>query len=74
MYKIEKNIPYPKAADRKYPFSEMKIGDSFFVPFSEMKNRSVIALSASYHGRKSNRKYRTQKTEDGNGIRCWRIK
>jgi hypothetical protein len=32
------NLPAKRAGDSKYPFSEMKPGDSFVVPYGEMKN------------------------------------
>lgn len=72
MYKIEKNISYPKKRDRKYPFSEMEIGDSFFVPHKDMKNKNVLSTAAFYHSRSENKQFRTQTVSDG--VRCWRIK
>ena len=44
MIKIDKDIPFPtgKTATSKYPFGEMKVGDSFALP----KERA-IALSSS---------------------------
>ena len=43
-YKMEKNVEMPdKATGRKplYPFSSMKVEDSFFVDLEEWKKRSV---------------------------------
>ena len=33
--KVEKNIPVPVNVKSMYPFKEMKVGDSFFVPLGE---------------------------------------
>lgn len=72
MYKIEKNIEYPRNKDRKYPFSVMKVGDSFFVPSADIKNRGIIANNAYNYAKRTGKKFRTQTTKDG-GVRCWRI-
>ena len=35
MIEIEKNVPFPlflRKTNKKYPFAEMKVGDSFVIP------------------------------------------
>jgi hypothetical protein len=41
MFKIEKGIPLPES---KYPFAEMEVGDSFFVPCESKEARRVQAI------------------------------
>lgn len=67
-FKIESGIPIPsKSGDSRYPFREMKVGDSFFVPGKKAAN---LAGCLGY--------YRTRykitlvtRTVDG-GVRVWR--
>ena len=65
---IEKNVPIPEPRRRKYPFSKMKIGDSFFIEDTSAKVRA----SASSYGKRLNREFITRR--EGNGVRCWRVK
>lgn len=66
-YKIDTDIP-PPATGWKYPFSEMKVGHSFWVPVPD----DVAAVSAAtMHGKRHGERY-TSRTE-GNGKRIWRI-
>ena len=82
MYKIEKNIPIPSIPKKnllKYPFNEMEIGDSFFVPWSEEEKKSKLRMQrkrtsilGSARNLKSNKiKIKTRKSEDG--IRIWKV-
>ena len=70
MYEIEKNVPMPNGRHGrgpKYPWKDMKVGDSFFVSGTTTANisRSAnIQLGAGC--------YRT--TKEGDGVRVWRIK
>ena len=66
--KIEEGIPIPKMRLRKYPWEDMKVGDSFFVPDG---NNNTIQTAASYAGKRHNRKYCTRQVNGG--IRVWRI-
>jgi len=76
-FKIEKNIPIPPKGKHKrlFPFHEMEVGDSFFVPNEfidkHYKNRKTLASSAFYHGKRHNVKLTTCKQE--NGFRIWRV-
>lgn len=48
-FTIEKNIPIVKNETRsKYPFSQMEVGDSFFVPVDASKN-NLIRLRTSFY-------------------------
>ena len=69
---IDSKVPIPDriAGDRsKYPWIEMNIGDSFFVPGRKIESFSGQVVSAS---KRFGTKY-TCRTED-NGVRVWRIK
>lgn len=70
-FKIESNIPalMPKASYRKYPFNEMKPGDSFLINGDAAP--SVVSTSTHAFGRKHGWKFSVRKTPDGH--RCWRI-
>jgi hypothetical protein len=65
---IESNIPLPPAS-KKYPFGQMKVGDSFFVPDT---TPALVSGSRSYWTRKTGAKY-AARTVDG-GVRFWRVK
>jgi hypothetical protein len=64
--KIESGIPMPA----KFPFAEMKVGDSFLVP--EGMNKSTVAVYANRYAKKTGyAKFTVRKTAEG--YRCWRI-
>ncbi len=73
---IEKNIPIPD--NRKlYPFSEMEIGDSFFIPMkigeNNYRQKQKVHLAVwRFHQRHSDKKFTT--ASEDNGIRIWRIR
>lgn len=69
MFEIEKGIeiPQPKG-NRKYPWKEMKVGDSFFLKGG---GHSTIYPAASYAGTRNNKKFVVRAVEGG--IRVWRI-
>lgn len=71
MYEIEKGIPVPQF---KYPFRDMKIGDSFLVPCdkSEVKVVRNRLVSAACGLKPRDAKF-SCRTVAG-GVRCWRIK
>lgn len=68
MYTVDKGVPLPKSASQaKYPWSEMAVGDSFFVPSMTESARGGLTSIAKSRGIKiSTRKM------DG-GIRVWRV-
>ena len=70
MFEIEKFVPIPAgyAKSKKYPFSEMEIGDSILFGESDMKAaRSYSHAFGVRHGMKF-----TTRLVDG-GMRIWRI-
>lgn len=84
LLKIDKCVPIPdpnKGRNNKYPFMDMKVGDSFFVRLhrdtcaAEYRIRQSKLISAArgitkYHGKKY--KFTTKATV-GAGIRIWRV-
>lgn len=69
-FKVEKNISIPETAKKtKYPFGEMKKGDSFKFPLEMAKK----VTSASYHyGKKHDVKFVCKKIGSVS-MRCWRV-
>lgn len=68
-FKIEKGLPVPmRPGARKFPFGEMEIGDSFFVPGAKIATVMTLARRASL---RTGYKF-TGRTMDG-GVRCWRV-
>lgn len=71
---IEKGIPVrdPRAdaneTRRKYPWSAMEVGDSFFATVSA----NALRTTAAYHARKTGREFIVRKENDG--ARAWRTK
>ena len=67
---IDKNIPIPTATRNratKYPWADMKVGDSFFVPGKPK------ALYASARGRGIKIAVRPDKQGRKDGVRVWRV-
>lgn len=67
--KIEQNITIPEKFfknHRKYPWLEMEIGESFFVP------KTSFPHAAGATKRYAPRRFTTRREK--NGIRVWRIK
>ena len=69
--KVEKGIKIPKPKHRRYPWTKMGVGDSFFVPCERHEKVKVATsiLQAARHQRPA--RYITR-VVDG-GIRVWRI-
>lgn len=68
-YKLENNIPAPKAHHAcKYPLGTMEVGDSFVAPESEA---SKLRNASHTYGKKKGRKYVTRTTDEG--VRVWRV-
>lgn len=74
MFKVERKIPTPEPAGRnpKYPWREMKVGDSFFVPGALVRTIHPAAHAAS---KRTGFKFtcRTISEAQGSGVRVWRI-
>ena len=68
--KIEKGITLPAknvSHSTRYPFPDMKIGDSFAVPAEKMQ---AAASAASHYGKVHNQKFASRK--NSSGLRIWR--
>ena len=85
LYKIEKNVPIPRRVSStiSYPFIEMDVDDSFFVPAltkdEDLSKLRVKVYSACVYFRKSAAKYNDLKfmviqIPENNGVRCWRVR
>lgn len=72
--KIEKGIAMPSPLNgvaNRYPFDEMEVGDSFYVP-NVHKNFSIY--SCVYHYNAKNKKdIKISQRRENNGVRIWRI-
>jgi len=71
--KIERDVPIPNkssAGGRKYPFHEMVVGDSFFVPVLSSDEISKIRSAAYGYGKTNDMAFMTL-TVPG-GCRVWR--
>ena len=72
MYQIEKGIPAPEkygvGRPSRYPFADMEVGDSFFVPDAPA-NR--LACAATWATKRYNRRFITRVVE--HGVRVWRV-
>lgn len=74
-YKIEKSIPYPNnkiGTLDLYPFSKMKVGDSFKI---EVKKKSSVSNSSKNWAKRRGLKWVfSVKTISKTEARIWRIK
>lgn len=65
---IEKNVPIPVGGRKSiYPFGEMEVGDSFFVPSIAAQ---TVRSAAHTYGLKHRVKFSSYK--EGDGVRIWR--
>ncbi len=73
MYAIEKGIPVTRAfrVPYRYPFNDMEISDSFFVPDGAGRIRSTRARCSQVKA--STGKEFIARVVDG-GVRVWRVK
>ena len=71
--KIERGVPMPHrvARQRKYPFAQMDVGDSFLVPLDGVDRIRVQNSVCSTARGVSGRKFCTSMVEGG--VRVWRI-
>lgn len=68
MIKIESGIPIPepRGKEARFPFRDMKVGDSFLTKVEQR----LVAAAASDYGRRNGIKFATRKVLGG--TRCWR--
>lgn len=73
--KIETDVPIPTYAKVRYPFKEMKVGESFYVPASDAGS---INGSLGYANKNKQGWEYTSRTIKENGVkvgvRVWRTK
>lgn len=76
MFEIENRVPISKRIfghrKSKYPWMQMKVGDSFFIPDREDKKVRYVCPSI-LRGKSGNFYKFCQRRVEG-GIRIWRIK
>jgi hypothetical protein len=73
-YKIEvekQSFPMPKLRN-KYPWDEMEVGDSFFVPEDLYLGRNMQALIKKQNTRQDRMEFIGRKQEGG--FRVWRMR
>ena len=74
VFKIEKDVPHTTWIERKYPFSQMIVGDSFFIETPTIKELRRIRSSACVYGTRVGWKFSIRKEVKKPGsYRCWRI-
>ena len=76
MFDIESKIPIPAKGTGRgpiYPFHDMKVGDSFFVPDPPDGQRNRIYSSAYGQRRTSGGKVRYTCRLESGGVRVWRV-
>jgi hypothetical protein len=71
-FEIEKDHVVPASVTgigrrEKYPWSQMEVGDSFFVANGELRK---VAGAACHAGRRANKKFVVRAVEGG--VRAWR--
>ena len=80
MFEIENNVPLPPLRygnnHSKYPWREMKVGDSFHVPprrpdQSAAQVQAAMAATASGAGKRLKARYTVR--QEGDGVRIWRV-
>jgi hypothetical protein len=75
--RIDKGVPMPQhmGRRRKYPWTEMEVGDSFHAGETR-KEAERVRSSASYFVKRNpalKMKFAVCRTDDGTEFRCWRI-
>lgn len=76
VFKIEKGVSLmPKdPVSRKYPFTQMEVGDSFFIENPAIDDIGRIRSSACIYGKRTNKKFSIRKDGQKSGsYRCWRL-
>jgi len=74
--KVESDVPLPpgRSPNMSYPWKEMTVGDSFFVPCADKERARLSQISLVASGRRFGKVVTRTVTEDGVlGIRCWKI-
>jgi len=72
-FKIESNVPVPhhvREGRAKYPLTELQIGQSFFVPQTDIKKSKNLRSTFAVRAKKANMK--VVSIADQTGVRVWR--
>ncbi len=84
MFAIEKGIPFEQRKwhqDRKYPWDEMEIGDSFLIPLADDVPReeyhrlssNIGSVARGYSKRNPDKKLTFKPRIVKGGVRVWRV-
>jgi hypothetical protein len=64
-------------SQRKYPWPDMKVGDSVFFQAEEgelfYNLKPKVCASSHYYGKKTGKKFKMKADRANNGVRIWRI-
>ena len=66
MFKIEKKVPLPDRGNARYPWADLKIGDSFFVAKLPPSKTAGFYSIAERHG------FKIAVRRENGGARIWR--
>lgn len=81
IFKVDKDVPIPESRGRRwgtsiYPFRDMEVGDSFFVPTESgqevVMGKRIASAGTNRALRKDGIFFTVRKVEGG--VRCWRAK
>jgi len=72
MLPVDSGIPMPPPGKRKYPWHEMKVGDSFFAP---NKTSAQFAAMINAYTKRNRGKFQGRDVIENNikGCRVWRL-
>lgn len=76
-YPVDKGVPFPAylgvtgGRPTKYPWSELQVGDSFFVPVGAVKHISALRSLCQQRQRRAKHRYIVREVEAG--YRIWRV-
>lgn len=71
--KVERKVEIPpRTKGLKYPWDELKVGDSFFVD-QKVTSNGMYSCAANYN-RRAKKPIKISVRKEGNGIRVWRVK
>lgn len=75
MITIDTNVPMPDDFRRKYPFSSMEVGDSFFIEGDAKALRNVRSAMFHYARPFAALMFKARQVEEEGvvGVRCWRV-
>lgn len=69
--KVDRKVPIPADGRQRYPWREMKVGDSFAFPSA---NRGAVSAAASWYASRHAKEFKfTIRKVDATTARCWRI-